>query len=469
LRWGWGPTASAENDSMPTLPVDQLRDDDTTATERELRRQLAELQRQLEVRQHGDSGLTAERWRPSRTTISALLMAGLVFLVIAFVAGYLPLQRREAALRAEAGVQESGLPRLPVLRVEHGPRESQIKLPGTMQAMTEAPILARTDGYLKRRLVDIGDRVQAGQVLAEIDAPELDQQINQAEAAIQQAQAAVEQAQANLAQGTANRDLARLTADRLKMLNERGIAPQQDADQAQAQLTAQQASVQALEKAILAQGSNLAAVKANLARLQELQGYRSVKAPFDGVITLRNVDVGALVSTGTTLLYRIAQTGTLRTYVNVPQGSVNAVRVGQTAAVTVSNLPGRSVRGTVARTARSLDPASRTMLVEVDVPNADGALFPGTYAEVDLSGSLATPPLVVPASAVVFRSDGAQLAVVQPDQTVHLQKIEVGRDYGDRVEILQGVAPGTMIVAAPGDAAREGVKILPVESTSRQD
>ena len=384
----------------------------------------------------------ADRWHPSRTTISALLLIGLVFLAVAFVAGYLPLQQREAALRAEAVAQENGLPRLPVLRVERGPTESQIKLPGTMQAVTEAPILARTDGYLKRRLVDIGDRVQAGQLLAEIDAPELDQQINQAEAAIQQAQAAVEQAQANLAQGAANRDLARITADRLKKLNERGISPQQDADQAQAQLAAQEASVQAFEKGILAQRSNLAAAAANLARLQEVQGYRLVKAPFSGVITLRNVDVGALVSTGTTLLYRVAQTGTLRTYVNVPQASVNAVRVGQTAAVTVSHLPGRSLRGTVARTANSLDPASRTMLVQVDVPNTDGALFPGTYAEVDLSGSLATPPLVVPAAAIVFRTDGAQVAVVQPDQTVHLQKIAVGRDYGDRVEIVQGVAEG---------------------------
>jgi RND family efflux transporter MFP subunit len=443
------------------------KEDEITATEHELRRQLADLKRQLEMRQNADAQPPADRWHPSRTAISALLMIGLVVLAVAFVAGYLPLQQREAALRAEAVAQESGLPRLPVLRVERGPAESHIKLPGTMQAATEAPILARTDGYLKRRLVDIGDRVQAGQLLAEIDAPELDQQVNQAEAAIQQVQAAVEQAQANLAQGAANRDLARITADRLKKLNDRGISPQQDADQARAQLAAQEASVQALEKGILAQRSNLAAATANLARLQEVQSYRLVKAPFSGVITLRNVDVGALVSSGTTLLYRIAQTGTLRTYVNVPQGSVDAVRVGQTAAVTVSHLPGQSLRGTVARTANSLDPASRTMLVQVDVPNTDGALFPGTYAEVDLSGSLATPPLVVPAAAIVFRTDGAQVAVVQPDQTVHLQKIAVGRDYGDRVEILQGVAEGTMIVAAPGDVAREGARIVPVERNLR--
>jgi len=407
-------------------------------------------------------------WRPSGTTISALLCGFLVLLVVAFLAGYLPLQRREATLRAEAEAQQKGLPRLVVMRVGRSTEQNVLKLAGTMQALTEAPILARADGYLKRRLADIGDRVRVGQVLAEIDAPELDQQIHQAEAAIEQARAAAEQADASLEQGKANRDLARMTADRWKLLVERGISSRQEGDQYQAQLAAQDANVKALEKAVQAQRSSLAAIKANLARLQEVQAYRVVKAPFDGVITQRNVDVGALVGTGNTLLYRIAQIGTLRTYVNVPQASVNAVRVGQAAALTVSHLPGRTFRGTVARTANALDPASRTMLVEVDVPNPDGALFPGTYAEVELSGSRPNPPLVVPASAILFRSDGAQVAVVPPDQIVHLQKITVGRDYGDRVEIVQGVSEGTMIVAAPGDAAREGARIVPVSRDGPQ-
>jgi RND family efflux transporter MFP subunit len=409
-----------------------------------------------------NSGTPANFWQPSRRTISALLFGLLVLGVVAFLAGYLPMQRREATVRAEAEAQQKGLPRMVVMRVGRVQDRNVLKLPGTMQALTEAPILARADGYLKRRLADIGDRVTAGQVLAEIDAPELDQQIHQAEAAIEQAQAAVEQAQASLAQGKANRELARITADRMKLLVEKGISPQQEGDQYQAQLAAQDANVQALEKAILAQRSNLAAVRANRARLEDVQGYRIVKAPFDGIVTVRNVDVGALVSAGSTLLYRVAQIGTLRTYVNVPQASVNAVRVGQAATLTVSHLPGRSFRGTVARTANALDPASRTMLVEVDVPNGDGALFPGTYAEVDLSGSRPNPPLVVPAAAILFRTDGAQVAVVEPDQTVHLQKITVGRDYGDRVEILQGIVDGTTIVAVPGDAAREGAKIVPV-------
>jgi len=183
---------------------------------------------------------------------------------------------------------------------------------------------------------------------------------------------------------------------------------------------------------------------------------------------LRNVDVGALVTTGSTLLYRIAQTGALRTYINVPQGSVNAVHVGQPARLTVSQLPGRTFNGRVSRMANALDPSSRTMLVEIELPNGDGALLPGTYAEVELDGTRANPPLIVPAAAIVFRSDGAQVAVVQPDGSLHLQKIVVGRDYGDRAEILQGVAAGTMIVAAPGDTAREGAKIVPVAQDAPQ-
>jgi RND family efflux transporter MFP subunit len=408
---------------------------------------------------HEDASAT---WRPSRRTTSALLFALFALLVGAFLVGYVPLQRREATLRAEADARDKGLPRVTVLRVTRGPDQDEIRLSGTMQALKEAPILARTDGYLKNRLVDIGDRVREGQVLAEIDAPELDQQVRQAEAAFQQAEAASEQAEASLEQGKVNRNLARIMAERSNALAGRGIVAQQDNDQTQAQLAAQDANVQALQKAVLAQQSNRAAAKANLARVQELQGYRQVRAPFDGVITLRNVDVGVLVTTGNTLLYRIAQTGTLRTYVNVAQGDVNSVHVGQRAALTVSNLPGRSFPGTVARMAKALDPVSRTMLVEVDLANPDGVLFPGTFADVSLSGHRENRPLTIPATAVVFRTDGAQVAIVQPDDTVHLQKITLGRDFGDRVEIVQGLSNGAIIIAQPGDTAREGSRIVPV-------
>src|SRR5215471_1043095 len=411
---------------------------------------------------HG--GPPAGLWRPSGVTISAILLVFALLLVGAFAAGYLPLQRREATVRAEADEREKSLPRMTVMRVRHTSGSNELSLPGTIQAVTEAPILARADGYLKRRLVEIGDQVKQGQLLAEIDAPELDQQTRQAEAAVEQAEAALEQAQANLEQGKANRDLARTTSERWTALLKRGIVARQDADQYEAQFTAQQANVQALEKAVAAQRSNIAAAKANLARLQEVESYRLVKAPFDGVITVRNVDVGALVSTGSTLLYRIAQIEKLRTYVNLPQDNANSIHVGQPAMLTVSNFPGRTFHGTVTRTANALDPASRTMLVEVDVPNSDRSLFPGMYADVDLSGARSNPPLALPATTIIFRTDGAQVAIVQPDGTIHLQKITVGRDYGDRLEVLQGLSEGVDILTAPTDSAREGAKIIPVST-----
>jgi RND family efflux transporter MFP subunit len=435
----------------------------SSETEQQLRQQVDDLKRQLREQHEGQSGPPVKPWKPSAITIMALLLGLVVLLAGAFVAGYIPLQKREALVRTEAGEHGKDLQHMEVMKVGRSSLQSELKLPGTLQAVTEAPILARADGYLKSRYVDLGDKVRAGQPLAEIDAPELDQQVRQAEAAVAQAQASLEQAQASLEQGISIRDLARVTAERWKTLAAEGVVSQQENDQSQAQLTSQNANVQALEKAISAQRSNVAAAQANLARLQEVQGYRVVKAPFDGVITVRNVDLGALVSTGSTLLYRIAQTGTLRTYVNVPQGNASAIHAGQAAQLTLSNFPGRRFLGTVARTANALDPASRTMLVEVAVPNADGALFPGMYAEVDLSSARSNPPLLIPAQALIVRSDGAQVAVVQTDGTVHLQKVAVGRDYGDRVEIVQGVAEGATILMTPVDTA-EGAKIVPVNN-----
>jgi multidrug efflux pump subunit AcrA (membrane-fusion protein) len=456
------------------------------STEQQLRREIEDLRRQIRAEQAPPGGPPAgapsERWRPSAITISVLLFALAVLLAIGFFAGYSPLQKRDATVQAEAAQREHALPRMEVMRIGHASSKSGITLPGTMQALTEAPLLARADGYLKARSADIGDHVHTGQSLAEIDAPELDQQIRQAQAAIDQAQAgidqaqaAVEQSQANLTQGKTNLELARVTADRYKTLTAQGVVSKQDNDQFQAQYTSQTANLQALEKAVSAQQSNLAATKANLAaakanlaRLQEMHGYLTVKAPFDGVITQRNVDIGALVSTGSTVLFRMAQIGTLRTFINVPQLSANSVHVGQLAQLTLANFPGRTFHGMVARTANSLDPASRTMLVEIDVPNPDGMLFPGMYSDVTLSNTTADPPLVVPASALIVRTDGAQLAAVSPDGIVHLRKVAVGRDYGDRVEILQGIEDGATIVTAPTDSAQDGVQIVPVPAAGPQ-
>jgi RND family efflux transporter MFP subunit len=298
--------------------------------------------------------------------------------------------------------------------------------------------------------------------MAEIEAPEVDQQVSQAKASLEQARAALEQSLANYEQGKSNLDLAHVTAQRWNALAAEGIVPRQENDQYQAQYQAQTAGVQALEKAVAAQRSNVAAAEANLGGLDEVQGYRVVKAPFDGLVTLRNVDVGTLVNAGNTLLFRVAQTGTLRTYVNVPQTNANSIRVGQPASLSISTLPGRNFPGTVARTAKSLDPASRTMLVEIRVPNPNGVLLPGMYAQVGLSSPRTNPPLLIPGDAVIVRADGTQVAVVRSDHTVHLQKIQVGRDYGDKLEVISGLELGDMLIANPGDAVVEGVKVEPV-------
>lgn len=438
-------------------------------TEEQLRRQIEDLKRQLEEQKASPGsprgGLPVKPWRPSGLTIWSIFLGITVLIVGAFFTGYIPLQKRQNQIRAEAQEQEQALPRVEVIEVGRSSGQSELELPGNIQAITEAPILARADGYIKRRMVDIGDRVQAGQPLAEIEAPELDQQIRQAQAALQQAQASLEQSLANYEQGKTNLELARVTAQRWSSLAQQGIASRQDNDQYQAQLQSQTANVQALEKAIAAQRGNVAAVDANLARLNDVQSYRVVRAPFDGVITLRNVDTGALVSAANTLLFRVAQTGTLRAYVNVPQANAESIRKGQPARLSVSSLPGRQFSGTVARTANALDPASRTMLVEVDVPNTDGALFPGMYAQVALGSARPNAPLLVPGEALIVRAEGTLLAVVRPDHTVHLQKIEVGRDYGDRLEVVRGLQVGDRIIANPGDTAREGIKVNPVTAS----
>jgi len=463
----------------PSQPGSQEIDVPLTAEEK-LRKEVEDLKQQLQEQKGLVAGSShaalAKPWRPSTVTIWSIFLGAAVLIFVAFFAGYLPLQKRNALILGEAQDSEQALPRIEVIDVGRSSGQSELQLPGSIQAVTEAPLLARADGYILRRMVDIGDRVQAGQTMAEIEAPELDEQLRQAKASVQQAQAAVQQAQAaleqalaNLEQGKTNLELARVTARRWSGLTEQGIVSRQDNDQYQAQYQSQTAGVQALEKAIASQrGSvaaaqaNVAAAEANVARLDDMQKYRVVKAPFDGVVTLRNVDVGALVNAGNTLLFRIAQTATLRTYINVPQTNASSVRVGQSARLSVSNLPGRSFMGTVARTANSLDPTSRTMLVEIDVPNASGALLPGMYVQVDLSNTRTNPPLLVPGDALVVRADGTQVAVVGADDTVHLQKVQLGRDYGDRLEVLSGLQPGDRIIANPGDTAREGVKINPV-------
>jgi multidrug efflux pump subunit AcrA (membrane-fusion protein) len=286
------------------------------STEERLRAEIEDLKRQLEQQQ---SQLHhAAPPPPSRTTLGALSLVGLIAVVAAFFAGYVPHQKRERMLVAEAKTDSETRPSVTVAPVRRALAKVELTLPGNIQAVAEAPVLARADGYIKKRYADIGDRVKAGQLLAELEAPELDQQVQQARAAVDQSRSELEAASANLEQGKANEELARANAARWSNLVVKGAVSRQENDQYQTQFKAQASSVQSLQKAVAAARSNVSAAEANLARLSELQGYEKVRAPFGGVITLRNIDVGTLVTNSSTLLYRIAQTNILRTYINVP-------------------------------------------------------------------------------------------------------------------------------------------------------
>ena len=432
-------------------------------TEHQLRSEIEELKRQLEEHKKLAAAGRAHRPAgPSGRTLLAIALLLVALVVVGFFAGYMPRRRRESVLAAESKVAVESLPVVNVQKVKRADAKSSLVLPGNIEAVTEAPVLARASGYIKRRYADIGDRVKEGQVLAEIEAPELNQQIRQARATVDQANSTVEQAEAALQQGRSNESLARVTAQRWENLLKKGVVSRQENDTYQAQWAAQQANVQALEKAVAAARSNAAAAEANVARLNELLGYQSVRAPFAGVITLRNVDEGVLVNEGNTLLYRIAQTDRLRTYLNVPQADAGSVRVGQQAVLVIPDLPGRRFPGAVTRTANALDPATRTLLVEVQIPNPGALLMPGMYTQVDLSVPRKDPPLLIPGDTLVVRSDGPQVAVVEPDGRVHFARIQLGRDFGDRLEVLSGLEDGQQVVVNPSDAIREGAKVKPV-------
>jgi RND family efflux transporter MFP subunit len=435
-------------------------------TEAQLRAEIEQLKRKLAAADAAHAQPASQG--PSAGTLMVVVLSLIALAVAGYYLGYLPRQHREQVLAAEAHTEELSLPVVNVERVTRSADHSSLVLPGNIQAITEAPILARASGYIRKRYVDIGDRVSAGQGLAEIEAPELTQQIKQAQATIDQANSTVQQAQAALQQGRANENLAKVTAERWNNLLNKGVVSRQDRDNYQAQYEAQQANVQALEKAIAAARSNAAAAEANLARLNELLGYQTVRAPFAGVITVRNIDSGALVNEGNTLLFRIAQTDRLRTYLNLPQSDAESVRAGQQATLTIPDLPGRSFSGTVSRTANALDPASRTLLVEVQVPNPSGTLLPGMYAQVDLSVPRKNPPLRIPADTLVVRNDGPQVAVIAPDGGVHYARVQLGRDMGDHLEVLSGVEDGQRLAVNPSDAVREGGKVKPVEAPEKK-
>jgi RND family efflux transporter MFP subunit len=400
----------------------------------------------------------------------------LALLITVLVVGAVIVWGIDARIKTAAAVkqetQELAMPTVAVAHPKMGALQNEVLLPGNIQAFIDSPIFARASGYLKKWYADIGARVKAGQTLAEIDAPELDQQVRQAQSAVEQAKAALDQTQANLVQGKANAELARVTAQRWSNLVAKGVVSKQENDQYQAQFHAQEANVDALEKGISAARGNVGAAEANLSRLQEMRGFETVKAPFDGVITARNTDIGALVNAGmggaAQELFHIAATAKLRVYLNVPQIYSQSAVPGIPAELTLSEFPGRRFHGKLVRTADAMDSGTRTLLTEVDVDNPTGELKPGAYAEVHLTIPAGMPSVVVPVGAILFRSEGLRVGVVRDGNKVALVPVILGKDYGTEVEVLSGIHPDDLIIMNPADSLTSGVVVRPVPADAPQ-
>jgi RND family efflux transporter MFP subunit len=330
-----------------------------------------------------------------------------------------------------------------VVSPERGVPQEEVVLPGTMQPFVDSPIYARTNGYLRRWYADIGTRVTSGELLAEIDAPEVQQQLQQA-----RADEATEQANARL---------ARITADRYRELIKSESVAQQDLDNANGNLEARLAAV--------------ASAHANVMRLEQLQGFARIEAPFAGMITARNTDVGALIDSGSNAreLFHIADTRRLRVFVNVPEVYSRSAQAGLHADLTLKEFPGRRFAGMLARTSQSIDVASRTLLTEIDVDNAKSELLPGSYCEVHLKLPGATSTLKLPVNAIVFKTDGLQVATVEHGNRIALKTIVVGRDYGGTIEVVSGLDPDAAVVVNPPDSVAEGqaVRVVADQGSDR--
>lgn len=399
----------------------------------------------------------------SRGRLLWIAILGLVLLGGLFFVGYLPHSRREQQLQTLTVEKTNALPRVNIATVRLAPAENDLLLPGNITPQTEAALSARADGYVKKRYVDFGDHVRAGQLLAEIEAPELDQQVQQAQASLSQVQAAFSRAEHQLAQSTSNLQLAKVTADRWRTLVDRGVVSKQEFDQRNADYNAQQAGVESSQADVRAAQDNIRASQANLDRLRNLQSYEKIVAPFAGVITARNLDVGALVgSTGNTPLFRMAQIDVLRIIIDVPESDAPSIKAGQTAEVTVQELPGRKFEGKVTRTANSLEANTRTLMTEVQVLNREAALMPNMFAQVRFTSVHTGPVVLVPGDAVMVRSTGTLVAKLVEGNRIHFQLIEVGRDHGKEIEVTSGVQGGDRVVLNPTDEVRDGVAVEPL-------
>ncbi len=355
--------------------------------------------------------------------------------------------RHYQAGRAVAITVEQNRTRVPEVRVaavRASDSKITVTLPATTTAFEAANIFARTSGYIEKRYVDIGDRVKAGALLADITAPELDHQIVQAKATLAQNQATLQQTQAS-------RDLAEVTNARDSKLVKQGWLTLQQGDNDRLTLQAQQAAMGVAQ-------ANIAAQQAQIRILEQEKAYQRVIAPFDGVITQRQIDNGSLVQSGSTFMYTLMHPDVIRTQVFIPQDEAFGLGPGVDAVIRVPEIPDRTFPGKVTRIATALQPGSRTLLTEIDVPNADWALRPGIYCTVELFIPRKTPSMIIPADAVVFDQNGLHVALVQ-NGSVHLQKITIARDFGKEVEVHDGVKPGDQVILNPMVNLAEGDKV----------
>jgi len=437
---------SAENESKPT-PGDAQRPE---RPNEEHRTQSAQAQRDQEIEaiqqhsKHQPPGIQKPPELPPAPPRKALTIVG-VFLLVLLLAGALTLWShvsRERALAKET--ERETVPTVAVVYPQSEKPDEDLVLPGSLLAYEESPIYARTSGYLVRWYKDIGSRVSKGELLAKIDTPEVDQELNQARAARLQI--------------LAQMDLAKISSDRWENLRKTDSVSAQEADQYASAYKQSQA--------------NLAAADANVRRLEQLEGFKDVYAPFSGVLTRRNVDPGALINAGAGAagreLFDLARVDPLRVYTSVPQAYAPYIKVGAKTAITLQEFPGQKFAAMVARTAESIDPSTRTLLTEVDVPNKDGRLLPGSFGEVHFAVGSNVNKVTVPVNAMLFRSEGPQVAVVGPGSKIQLRHISIGRDYGTTLEILGGVAPGDQIVINPSDSLEEGQQVNVAQPPSNQ-
>jgi membrane fusion protein, multidrug efflux system len=408
---------------------------------------------QMEKTEHHEEVIPKDLPRLDRRKIMLVLGAAVLFFVALFLIGFIPHVIHQHRLVAEAEAMASEPPVVGVVQPKFMDETTNLTLPGTARPMQETAIFARTTGYLKSWTNDIGSHVTAGQLLAVLDAPDVDAQLAEAQAALQQAKANVVSAQNNY-------DLTQATYTRYKGLVATGGVTQQDLDTRQTAFSLASAARDAAD-------ASVKSAEATVQRLQAAQDWEKIYAPFDGTVTARNYDIGALISANNTAagqeMFRISQTDPLRVFVNVPQSYVTLIRVGQHVTFRAPNYPGRDFDGVVARWAGALDPNSRTMLTELHFDNHDGALWPGMYGEANFQIHRDHPPMTVPSTALMFEADGTQLALVK-DGKIRFQPVQVGRDFGSEIEILIGLQGDEQVVSNPGEKLADGLDVKTVAS-----